>query len=222
MMHLKNPFIRRGLAFAFALALSMMGTVGVSFATAPAGEPGLEFEDTAGAMRSRPEPLQVSELPTAPLVAGQVSNAYRRQAYAVAAYISNYNKKLASSDVYQISEAIVQYSNRYGVDYRLLTSLIAVESAFRKDAVSSSGAIGMGQLKPATAKWLGVMDPYNPTDNIAGTARFLSWLIRKYNGDLEQALSGYYQGPGYVDRNGITPVCMPYLQKINRALGGLM
>jgi soluble lytic murein transglycosylase-like protein len=169
------------------------------------------------------EPLQISELPTSPYIAGQEqSEQFRRQSTLIANYIQNYNRQLSWDQADGISRAIVQYSGRYGVDYRLLTSIIAVESAFRRDAISSSGAIGMGQLKPDTARWLGVVDPYDPVDNIAGTARFLSWLVRRYNGNLEYALSAYYQGPGSVDREGVTPVCMPYLTKVNRALGSLL
>jgi soluble lytic murein transglycosylase-like protein len=168
-------------------------------------------------------PLEISEVPTtAPYMIGTVSDANRQQTRLISNYIQTYNRRLAGDEINNISQAIVQYSGRYGVDYRLLTSIIAVESAFRRDAVSSSGAIGMGQLKPDTARWLGVVDPYDPVDNIAGTARFVSWLVRRYNGNLEQAISAYYQGPGHVDRNGITPVCVPYLEKVNRALGSLL
>lgn len=197
--------------------------------------PGLAYADTSrvafpAERREEPlesgsagaSPVEISQVPPTPLAAGQISSVYRRQAYVVANYITRRNKNLRWDEVSLISDAIVQYSNRYGVDYRLLTSVIAIESSFRRDAVSSSGAIGMGQLKPETARWLGVVDPYDPVDNIAGTARFLAWLTRKYGGDLERALSAYYQGPGYVDRNGITAVCMPYLVKINTALGSLL
>lgn len=168
------------------------------------------------------EPVQISELPTSPYIAGQVSGLSQRKAATVINYIQNYNRKISSDEAGFLSQAIVNYSERYGVDYRLLTSLIAIESAFRRDAISSSGAIGMGQLKPKTARWLGVVDPYNPEDNIAGTARYLSWLVKRYNGNLEYALSAYYQGQGFVDRNGVAPVCMPYLVKVNRALGALL
>lgn len=140
----------------------------------------------------------------------------------VAAFISRYNKQLSWQEASAMAQAIMYYSQQYGVDFRLVTGLIAVESSFRTNAVSSSGAIGLGQLKPDTARWLGVADPYNPVDNIAGTTRFLGWLLKKYNGSLDHALSAYYQGPGSVDRNGITPVCYPYLQKVNKALSGLM
>lgn len=167
-------------------------------------------------------PMEAGQITPSPQAAGQISPVYRRQAYAVSNYIARHNRNLRWDEISVITDAIVQYSNRYGVDYRLLTSLIAVESSFRRDVVSSSGAIGMGQLKPDTARWLGVADPYDPVDNIAGTARFLAWLTRKYNGNLERALSAYFQGPGYVDRNGVTSVCMPYLVKINGALGSLL
>jgi soluble lytic murein transglycosylase-like protein len=165
------------------------------------------------------EPIQISE---ALGPAYRPSNAFQKQVGLVSSYIATRNRALSPDEINSIAQAIVDYSNRYGIDYRLLTSLISVESSFRRNAVSPSGAIGMGQLKPDTAKWLGVLDPYDPVDNIAGTARFLAWLVRKYNGNLEAALSAYYQGPGFVDRNGVTDVCMQYLEKINRALIGLI
>lgn len=165
------------------------------------------------------EPVVIGEALSSPYHPSDVS---QRQIAMVSSYIATRNRSLSPNEINSIAQAIVSYSNRYGVDYRLLTSLISVESSFRRDAVSSSGAIGMGQLKPDTAKWLGVVDPYDPVDNIAGTARFLAWLVRKYNGNLESALSAYYQGPGFVDRNGVTGVCVPYLEKINRALIGLI
>jgi soluble lytic murein transglycosylase-like protein len=146
----------------------------------------------------------------------------QRKSRSIMGYIQARNKHLQPDEVNNFATAIVQFSGQYGVDYRLLTSIIAIESSFRRDAVSSSGAIGMGQLKPDTARWLGVSNPYDPVDNIAGTARFLAWLLHRYNGNLEYVVSAYYQGPGHVDRKGITPVCVPYLQKVNNALSGLL
>lgn len=208
-----------GTAALLSLTVAMM-TPSVVFAMA-AEESGTSGANTNSYQLPK-EPLQVSELPASPYVVGQNVDVLRQKASSVAGYIQNYNRQLALDEIGNISQAIVQYSDRYGVDYRLLTSIIAIESSFRHDAVSSSGAIGMGQLKPDTARWLGVLNPYDPVDNIAGTARFLAWLVHRYNGNLEYALSAYYQGPGSVDRNGVTPVCMPYLQKVNRALGPLM
>ncbi len=168
-------------------------------------------------------PIQISEVPTAsPYVAARALEPLTGMSLQISNYVSAYNRRLAAEEVNVISHAIVDYSARYNIDSRLLASIISVESAFRRDAISTSGAIGMGQLKPDTAKWLGVVNPYDPVDNIAGTARFVSWLVHRYKGNLEMAISAYYQGPGSVDRNGITPVCMPYLTKVNKALGNLL
>ncbi len=226
-MRLNFSLGKRGVAAllgtVFALSVTCVSPL-VAFATADE-DPGLDaaaVKPAIGPMPAVAEPLQISEASPAPFIAAENAEFVRKKMTSVTSYVQNYNRKLASDEIGNISQAIVQYSERYGVDYRLLTSIIAIESSFRRDAVSSSGAIGMGQLKPDTAKWLGVMNPYDPVDNIAGTARFLSWLVKRYNGNLEYALSAYYQGPGSVDRNGVTPVCMPYLEKVNRALGPLM
>jgi hypothetical protein len=200
--------------------LLMVCDTGSTLATVPEER---EFETESVSVTDSSEMLQISEATlSTPFMAAENTELLRQKVLMVTSYVQSYNSKLPSTEIGSIAQAIVHYSDRYGVDYRLLTSLIAIESSFQRDAVSSSGAIGMGQLKPTTAKWLGVVNPYDPVDNIAGTARFLGWLVRKYNGNLEYALSAYYQGPGYVDRNGVSSVCLPYLQKVNKALGTLL
>jgi soluble lytic murein transglycosylase-like protein len=133
-------------------------------------------------------------------------------------FIMNYNKKLSWEQADLMADAILDFSQRYSVDFRLVTGVIAVESAFRSDAVSRSGALGLAQLKPGTAQWLGVMNPFDPIDNIAGSVRYLSFLLSRYNGSLDHALAAYYQGQGTIDRNGVTEVCKPYLLKVNNVL----
>jgi soluble lytic murein transglycosylase-like protein len=129
--------------------------------------------------------------------------------------ILTYNKALGWDVAHLLAESIVQISQAHALDYRLLAGVIAVESSFRPDAVSSSGAIGLGQLKPSTAQWLGISNPFDPLENMVGVSRYLRFLINRYNGDLDSALSAYFQGQGTIDRNGITQACVPYLTKIN-------
>ncbi len=132
--------------------------------------------------------------------------------------IWRYNRTLSSAQSQYLAHYILKFSRFYQLDYKLVAGMIAVESAFRPNAVSSSGAIGLGQLKPATARWLGVNNPYHPADNIAGMTRYLKYLLNKYQGDYARAIVAYYQGPGSVDRQGIASQSRPYLKKVEKAV----
>lgn len=88
----------------------------------------------------------------------------------------------------------------------LVLAVIAVESAGQKDAVSSAGAQGLMQLMPETAKRFGVEDVMAASDNIAGGARYLDWLMGKFDGDPVLVLAGYNAGAGSVrDNSGVPP-----------------
>lgn len=100
--------------------------------------------------------------------------------------------------------AIDEISTRYGVDEKLVRSVISVESAWRPDAVSPKGAIGLMQLMPGTARMLSV-DPKDPVQNIEGGVKYLAQLSEKYSGDLEKILAAYNAGPGRVDKYGGIP-----------------
>jgi soluble lytic murein transglycosylase-like protein len=78
------------------------------------------------------------------------------------------------------------------------------ESSFDARSLSPSGAKGLMQLMDDTARGLGVTDSFDPAQNIDGGSRFLSYLLRKYNGQVSSALAAYNAGPGTVDRLGLT------------------
>jgi soluble lytic murein transglycosylase-like protein len=80
---------------------------------------------------------------------------------------------------------------------------IEVESAYRQDAVSNAGAIGLGQLMPATARALGV-DPRDPLQNLDGSARYLAMMLETF-GDARLALAAYNAGPDAVRQYGGIP-----------------
>jgi len=81
---------------------------------------------------------------------------------------------------------------------------IEVESAYQQNAVSSAGAIGLGQLMPATARELGV-DPRDPLQNLDGSARYLAMMLEAFS-DPKLALAAYNAGPDAVRRySGIPP-----------------
>jgi soluble lytic murein transglycosylase-like protein len=102
-----------------------------------------------------------------------------------------------------ISEAAV----RHGLRPEFVHSVAAAESAYRLDALSHKGAIGLMQLMPDTAKDLGA-DPHNPAENADAGARYLKQLLVKYADSpdpVRLALAAYNAGPGAVDRYGSIP-----------------
>jgi hypothetical protein len=94
---------------------------------------------------------------------------------------------------------------RNRLDPALVRAVVAVESAFRTDAVSPKGAQGLMQLMPATAAALGVRDAFDPAQNLDGGARHLATLVQSYAGDLNKALAAYNAGEGAVARYGGVP-----------------
>lgn len=115
------------------------------------------------------------------------------------------------------SEVISQLSEKHGMDPKLVRAVVQHESSFNPKAVSRSGAMGLMQLMPKTAKWLGVQNPFDPVQNLDGGIRYLSSLLKKYNGNVMLALAAYNAGPTRVDKaKGIPQIkeTQNYVQKI--------
>jgi soluble lytic murein transglycosylase-like protein len=95
---------------------------------------------------------------------------------------------------------IQKNASKYGVNPKLLNSIIKNESGYNVNAKSTSGAVGLMQLMPATAKEMGCTDITDPTQNIEAGAKYLSKMIHKYNGNVVLAVAAYNAGPGNVDK----------------------
>ena len=102
-------------------------------------------------------------------------------------------------------EHIAPLSAKYGVEEALVRAVIRMESGGHTGAVSPKGAMGLMQLMPATARMLGVDDPFDPVQNLEGGIKYLSQLSDKYDGDLVKTLAAYNAGPGRVDSHGGVP-----------------
>lgn len=102
-------------------------------------------------------------------------------------------------------DIIAEASEAYDVPFAFIKAVIRIESAFRPDAESHAGAMGLMQLMPRTAASLNVTDAYNPRQNIYGGAKFLRILIDRYDGDINLILAAYNAGDVAVKRYGGIP-----------------
>jgi soluble lytic murein transglycosylase-like protein len=106
----------------------------------------------------------------------------------------------------ELSSMIEEAGRTHGVDPRLVAAVAGRESAFNPRAVSRVGACGIMQLMPATARFLGLSDVFNPRDNVFAGTRYLRTLLNTFHGDLDLTLAAYNAGPGAVQRyNGVPP-----------------
>ena len=94
---------------------------------------------------------------------------------------------------------------RHGLDSNLVKAVIHAESAFNSEAVSPKGAMGLMQLMPDTSRDMGVIDPFDPSQNIEGGVRYLRLLMDRFDNNLEFALAAYNAGPEKVSKYGGIP-----------------
>jgi Transglycosylase SLT domain len=117
---------------------------------------------------------------------------------------------------------IREISRQYGVDPTLVEAIIRAESAFNRTAMSPKGAGGLMQLMPMTAAALGVLDRFEPGENIRGGVRHLRYLLDRYHGSVALAVAAYNAGEGAVDAHrGIPPYpeTEQYVQRVLRQAG---
>lgn len=109
-------------------------------------------------------------------------------------------KLLAHPERLALRPNFERWAAHYGVPADLLEALAWMESGWQRTVVSSTGAVGIGQLQPATVDHVRLLigiktlDPYNADDNIRMSARFLRFLLDRTGADTSTTLAAYYQG----------------------------
>lgn len=120
-------------------------------------------------------------------------------------------------------DVIVEHSRVNGVRSDLVRAVIQVESGFNPYARSPKGAMGLMQLMPDTARMFGVINPFNPIENIRAGVAYLRQLLDKYSNNEVLALAAYNAGPKAVDRHGETVPpyreTRKYVSKVNQLAG---
>jgi len=109
------------------------------------------------------------------------------------------------ADAPRFEALIHEASRRYSLDPQLVKAMIRVESNFEPRAVSRAGAQGLLQLMPETSRLLGVVDPFDPQQNIDAGARHFRSLLDRFSGDVVLALAAYNAGEHAVKRHGGLP-----------------
>ncbi len=144
-------------------------------------------------------------------------------------FIWRHNRRLTANEADAITSSLLLFSERYDVDPRLVVALIIAESDFNPKSTSHKGAMGLGQLMPDEVKTLGLSNPYDPVQNVAGAIYLLRGRLDRYSGgaaqkDLQEkhimlALASYNAGMGAVKKyGGIPPYreTQNYVRKITR------
>jgi len=130
----------------------------------------------------------------------------------------NKSSALPASELDPIVDGAAQ---KYGVNPQLVKAVIQTESSGDPDAVSSAGAEGLMQLMPSNVSESKISNPFDPAQNVDAGVSQLSNYLKKYDGNLDQALAAYNAGPGAVQQfHGVPPYheTEEYIKKIHSLL----
>ncbi|MEO0855011.1 MAG: lytic transglycosylase domain-containing protein [Cyanobacteria bacterium J06648_11] len=136
-------------------------------------------------------------------------------------FIQQKNRNLSLDTVSKIAQAMEFYSEHYGIHVSLLAGLIARESSFYPNAISKSGAQGLGQIMPVLASDLELTNVFDVHENLEGTSRWLRKLYDVWVRDgvsqddaIAWALASYKQGLTRTRESGIAPKTADYINDI--------
>ena len=128
----------------------------------------------------------------------------RVTAGALISLIRRYNRRMKIPEMMQVVESVLTAALVHDLDPLLIASVIAAESSFYPRALSHCGAEGLMQLTKPVQPWLGVTDPYDIKQNIAGGCRYLDNLKQRFP-SRALVLAAYNAGPTRVARLGRVP-----------------
>jgi hypothetical protein len=132
------------------------------------------------------------------------------------------NKSVFKTDKYD--QYILDACKKYGVDPKVIKTIIKHESNFNPNAVSHAGAMGLMQLMPINVRGQNVKNPFDAAENIEAGVKLFKNYLDKNNGNLELTLASYNAGPGNVKKYGGVPPfkeTQNYIRKIMSTLNSI-
>lgn len=187
----------------FALCLGSIGFFDSTVSTAYAGQTIYQFKDTNGTtLLTNRKKAEYNHLKVVKATYYPDSNihSYSNWGASEASVLPSYSRNKNAFD-----QLIRQAAQQYGVSEGLVKAIMHTESGFNINARSPVGAQGLMQLMPATARRFNVSNAYDPQQNIFGGVKYLSWLLKRFNGDTRLAIAAYNAGEGNVDKYGGIP-----------------
>jgi soluble lytic murein transglycosylase-like protein len=150
-------------------------------------------------------------------------------------YIKSKYKRIKDEDAQKISQYLVDYGKKHKVDPKFAAAVIARESSFNKEAVSVTGAKGLGQIKDFNFPSLKISNPFDIRENVSGTTQYLKEMLGNWENRMKKAqmdpgigkkvpqsesekiklaLASYYKGFTAVNRDGLDPKTNGYVSDI--------
>ncbi|HEV7178957.1 MAG TPA: lytic transglycosylase domain-containing protein [Candidatus Baltobacteraceae bacterium] len=124
-----------------------------------------------------------------------------------ATVLRHYNPQLPDWQSKDLARHLLTTAEHWKIDANMLAAIVTVESSWHTHALSSAGAIGLGQLMPGTAATLGV-NPRDPASNLAGAAQYLRGLMQTFSTHPNRyalVFAAYNAGPKAVKEFGGIP-----------------
>ena len=187
----------------FALCLGSIGFFHSTVSTSYAGQTIYQFKDTNGTtLLTNRKKAEYNHLKVVKATYYPDSNihSYSNWGASEASVLPSYSRNKNAFD-----QLIRQAAQQHGVSEGLVKAIMHTESGFNINARSPVGAQGLMQLMPATARRFNVSNAYDPQQNIFGGVKYLSWLLKRFNGDTRLAIAAYNAGEGNVDKYGDVP-----------------
>lgn len=187
----------------FALCLGSIGFFHSTVSTSYAGQTIYQFKDTNGTtLLTNRKKAEYNHLKVVKATYYPDSNihSYSNWGASEASVLPSYSRNRNAFD-----QLIRQAAQQHGVSEGLVKAIMHTESGFNIHARSPVGAQGLMQLMPATARRFNVSNAYDPQQNIFGGVKYLSWLLKRFNGDTRLAIAAYNAGEGNVVKYGGIP-----------------